>query len=190
MTHPNNPRLIALCSPVMGSGKSTLAEHLVTKHGFTRLAFASPIKNMTAALLTSAGINSPALQERFLYGDLKETPIKELGVSSRRIQQTLGTEWGRKQIGENLWRDITLARADTFLRLGMSVVIDDMRFTNEHDGVLARGGDVRRIVRPDARMTTAAHASEGQLDGIHMPEIWNNSTVEQFLVDAERSIFA
>ncbi len=60
-----------------------------------------------------------------------------------------------------------------------------MRYPNEYQGVQDAGGDCYRIVRPDAEVTVA-HESEGQLDLVHMPEIWNLGTTEYLhtMIDA------
>lgn len=181
-----NPRLIALCSPAMGSGKSTVANYLVTRHGFAKVAFATPLKAMTSALLRSAGIQEDHIAD-YVYGDRKEELLPAIGVSSRRLQQTIGTEWGRELIRETLWTDIALAKARAYLDDGISVVIDDMRFPNEYGAVTLAHGDCYRVVRPDARVTIG-HASEGQLDGVHMPEIWNSGTVEDLHFAVDRSL--
>ncbi|AOR76540.1 hypothetical protein BES08_07120 [Novosphingobium resinovorum] len=108
------------------------------------------------------------------------------GVTSRRLQQTLGTEWGREKIHTNLWVMIAIDEADLSRADGIHVVIDDMRFPNEFEAVEAADGESRRIVRPGFAVTGGAHASEGQLDLIQMPEIWNTGTVE----DLQRAIAA
>lgn len=181
------PRLIALCSPAMGSGKSTVAEHLASRHNFVRIAFATPLKKMTEALFAAAGMHPTEIQRR-VHGDMKETPLPGMGTTSRRIQQTLGTEWGRDLIKPTLWTDITLAAARIHLDTGRSVVIDDMRFPNEFEAVQEAGGTSYRIVRPDA-VVTAAHASEGQLDLIAMPEIWNGGSRDELFAAVDRTVF-
>lgn len=183
------PRLIALCSSAMGSGKTTVAEHLVEQHGFVRVAFATPLKAMTMGLLTGGlGMTHVEAWKR-VYGDRKEEVIPTLGISSRRFQQLAGTEFGRDLIRDSVWTDITLAAADAHLAAGRSVVIDDMRFPNEFHAVTGHGGECRRIVRPGTAVTTA-HASEGQLDLVQMPEIWNTGGKDELFAAVDRSLFS
>lgn len=182
--NPNRkPVCIALCSPVMRSGKSTVAQHLQQKHGFVLVKFAAGLKSMTRALLDSLGYKEHEIG-RFVEGADREYVLPEIGVSTRHIMQTLGTEWGRNCIGENLWAQIAQNRIKQLMVHGCSVVVDDMRFINEMDHINAVGGVCYRIIRPDAPTTQAAvnHASEGQLDGVHMPEIWNTEDVP-YLID-------
>lgn len=174
-------RLIALCSPAMGSGKSTVAARLTSRFGYEKLAFAGALKAMTVALLTAARLPEHEIRAR-VFGDRKEEPIAALGgATSRWVQQSLGTEWGRDLIHPQLWVGVTMAAATMLLDRGVSVVIDDMRFPNEFDAVRAAGGECYRIVRSDAEMTTAAHPSEGQLDRIDMPQIVNDGSIAELM---------
>lgn len=178
-------RLIALCSPVMGSGKSTIAQHLVDHHGFVRLSFATPLKQMAMGLLHGMDMNEDEAFER-VYGSRKDEMIPDLGVTSRWLQQRLGTEFGRKMIRESIWYDLTLAAAVKYDK----VVIDDLRFPDEYLAVEGAGGSCYRVVRPDAPMVGGVHASEGQLDGIVMPEIFNGGSLDELFTAAERTLFA
>jgi hypothetical protein len=181
-------RLIALCSPAMGSGKSTAAEYLVEHHGFIRVAFATPLKRTAEALLQATGMPANEIVDR-VYGDRKEELLPVFDITSRKLQQLLGTEFGRDLIRPSIWVDLAMANVARFRSLGHPVVIDDMRFPNEYDAVQAAGGDCYRIVRPEATVTRA-HASEGQLDGVHMQEIWNTASVEDLLRAVDARIFA
>ncbi|WP_242136986.1 hypothetical protein [Sphingomonas sp. TREG-RG-20F-R18-01] len=185
-------RLIGLCSPVMGSGKSTVSEYLRTyraEDNFEDVAFATALKEMAAGLLTGMGMEEMDVHRR-IYGSRKEEVIPTLGITSRRLQQMLGTEFGRKMIREDLWMEISMANAADLMARGHSVVIDDVRFRNEYDAILAAGGTVYRVVRPSAKLTSEAHSSEGQLDGIAMPEIWNTGSLADLFAAVDRAVFA
>ena len=170
------PKLIALCSPVMGSGKSEVASRLVTHHGFQLVKFAGPLKDMGDALFKSMGYS---LLDRalLLEGCHKETPLQGLpGVTPRHIMQTLGTEWGRDTIAKDLWVQVAMGHVRHHLRNGTPVVLDDMRFLNEMAAVVLEGGVPVRVLRPDMS-GYAAHASEGELNGYGMRELWNGGTL-------------
>ena len=78
-----------------GSGETTVARHLMGMHGFVRHRMAEPLKSMLKAL---------GLTEQQIDGDLKEVPCELLGGKTpRHAMQTLGTEWGRDLISQNLW---------------------------------------------------------------------------------------
>lgn len=136
------------------SGKDTTAEHLREHHGFEIVRFADPIKRMIEAL----GVSST-------YSEgLKEIEIPRIGVSYRKLAQTLGTEWGRHMIGPNLWLNIAeytieQSRSDRF-------VIPDVRFPNEAAWIRSVG-HLWHITRPDAP-DVRPHISElgiGPLEG-------------------------
>jgi len=110
------------------SGKTTAAKYLEEKYGFKRRHIADPLRAMLAVLLRANGLNSEMIG-RYLEGDLKESVIPELGVTSRYAQITIGTEWGRELINPDLW-------ANTWMRgvtPGEKIMNDSVRFVNEQD---------------------------------------------------------
>jgi hypothetical protein len=151
-----------------GSGKSTAAKHLVERHGFTLVKFAGPLKAMMRCL---------GLGDREIEGDLKEEPHPVLNYKTPRYaMQTLGTEWGRDLIGQNLWVDAAMASAATVIDQGGRVVIDDCRFPNEAAAIKEAGGVIIKVIRP---LTTpvGAHASEEQELPVDW-EVYNVNDVE------------
>jgi len=134
------------------SGKDSVADYLEVQHGFFRVAFADPIKEALHA----------AFWEDMDEGD-KEAAIDWIGKSRRELMQTLGTEWGRQIIGEDIWirRMERLMGADVE-HTDTAVVISDVRFENEARWIRERGGKVWLIKRPDAT-PVRQHSSE---DGI------------------------
>lgn len=142
------PRLIGFAGPI-GAGKTTAAEHLVRAHGFVRIRFAGPLKDMMRAL---------GLGEAEVDGDRKEVPCPLLcGRTPRWAMQTIGTEWGRELIHPDLWTTIWAARVAAATA---PVVADDVRFPNEVAGIHRLGGIVIRVTRPG--VAAAGHASEAQ----------------------------
>lgn len=138
--------LIGLTGPAR-SGKDTVAGILET-HGFKRLSYAAPIKEMLVPLIGN------------IPDEDKEKIIPWLGVSPRYLMQTLGTEWGRMLVKPTIWRDILSHRIDLAMEEGHSkFVISDVRFQNEYDWVRAIGGAVWRIQRPDCD-PVLSHSSE------------------------------
>ena len=181
----DRPQLIALYSPVMESGKSQIANVLQLSHGFRLVKFADPFKAFIKELLMQGGAPEPIAQ-RAVEGDLKQEPIPGLGGRTvREMLQTMGSDWGRDMISPNLWSSIAMRKVDANLAAGISVVIDDLRFPNELEDVISRGGDLVRVIRSGAK-PYRGHASEGLLDGYPMNIFHNNSTLEQLRVDAER----
>lgn len=122
-----------------GAGKSTVAGIVEREIGAKRISFADPIRDM---LRIGLGI-----QPSDFLPENKEIVIPSLGKSPRYLLQTLGTEWGRKMVGESLWRDLAHRRAITCIRAGVSVVFEDVRFDDEAELVLSMGGYVWEISR-------------------------------------------
>lgn len=97
----------------------------------------------------------------------------------RMILQHVGTE-GMRRVDPNVWVRYALRHAKELLDghgVGMTsetrppafVVITDCRFRSEMAGVVAAGGEIWRIRRPDTDVTSSGlvnHASEMEMDGI------------------------
>lgn len=123
-----------------GNGKGTVAKRLAEAHGFRHMKMADTLKNMLRVFLVDYGADAETV-ERIIEGDLKEIPSEFLnGKSGRWAMQTLGTEWGRDCIGPSIWGDIWERKVDNLLENMKDVVVDDVRFKNEHDRVKKKGG--------------------------------------------------
>lgn len=135
-----------------GSGKSTVADYLAKRHGFARRHIKQPLAEMASVLLEAV---YPGLDEKvymFLDGDLKRTPIPELGNRTpTEIQQFLGTEFGRNFIHPDIWLDIW----STWAAGHDKVVQESVRFPNE-----AERCDVIWEVRRPGYAALNGHESE------------------------------
>lgn len=130
-------------------GKDTIGRHLVSVHGFEHYYFAKPLKDMAGAL------GFP--EAEFQTTEQKESVIPDIGRSYRYLLQTLGTEWGRNLIDQNLWLKMAArrwkaecARAQNLRDEGMQfaharMVITDCRFENEASWVRDVGGVVVHV---------------------------------------------
>jgi len=161
------PTLIGLVGPA-GSGKDTAAARLYADHDYMPYALAEPIRTMLYALFAEANI--PAAH---LFGPLfKADPIEQLhGATPRHLMQSLGTEWGRKLVHEDVW--LTVAERYLGLQPGDEpvsdrIVITDVRFANEAAWVRKHGGILVSIHRPGAGLqgSTGQHSSETGVQGI------------------------
>ena len=145
-----------------GTGKDTAGDYLCARYGFERASFAQAIKIMLEAKFAHVGIDHAYLYEPAL----KNVPIPGLGVSARRLMQTLGTEWGRNIIGGQLWVD--LLDLHLGIRAGMPVhdrlVVTDVRFPNEAAWVHASGGKIVHLARTQTPHLRDGHESEAWAD--------------------------
>lgn len=156
-------QLIGLYSPLPMSGKSTAAAALEAI-GYERLPFAGPLKRMIRSLLLDLG-QSEEEADRALTTEKEEPCILLNTVTPRQLLQTLGTDWGRQMIAEDLWVRAWKGRAISALGDGRMVVVDDVRFWSEAQAIVDFGGAMVRVLRPDgASSTFSRHASEGGLE--------------------------
>jgi len=171
-------KLIAL-SGYARSGKDTLADMLVEYHGYTKVAFATPLRNFLEAqdpiVVSNEGCDwqplSEALEETGGWQDYKSSNYSE---SIRTLIQRTGTEAGRGMIGDNVWVDVAFKALDPEGKY----VFSDARFPNEADAVRNRGGAVVRINRrgvgPAVDNNGVAHSSETSLDDYRFDHVVNN----------------
>lgn len=161
----NEVNLIGL-SGLSGAGKSTAAKILTEDYGFIRVRFADVLKRMLRVVLEESGMDNKNIVSA-IDGDLKEEGLAALNWKSARFaMQTLGTEWGRNCIGQNIWANITKRTIEKWLSNGRKVVVDDVRFQNEIDVIGELGGDVHRVIRTDLELgiktISYEHSSETQ----------------------------
>jgi hypothetical protein len=141
------------------SGKSTAADYCVGRHKFHRISYAAPMKRMLRCMLIESGAGLLQAVE-MVDGKLKETPTKFLcGKSPRHALQTLGTEWARDLISQDIWRRILLHKVE--LQAPHAVVVDDLRFADEAADLRGAGFTIIRMRRKGCG-TASAHVSEDQ----------------------------
>lgn len=157
-----NERLIAFTG-LKGSGKDTAAEALGQE--FVNIKMAGALKHMLRSLLEYQGARSSIIH-RMLEGDLKEVPTGFFGGRTpRHAMQTIGTEWGRRLMADDIWIKIT----ENVVAQHPFVVISDIRFPNEIDMVRRLGGQVYRVERgstPADLHESEVHIPNLQVDGI------------------------
>ena len=111
------------------------------------------------------------------------TVAKQYGMANEHVKdgvllQLLGTEWGRKTRGENIWVNCLLhelSLEDSKVESKSVFIIDDMRFPNEFDGlhnlnaVTIRLDAPAEVRRPRAEMwrENEQHPSETGLDNYY-----------------------
>lgn len=173
------------------SGKTTAAKYLEERYGFERRHIAEPLRAMLAVLLRANGI-SEAMIDRYLVGDLKDgVIIPEIGKTSRELQISIGTEWGREHVSPDLWVDTWVRGAGHKPSMN-----DSVRFPNEEEGIRSMGGITILIERPGTgpvsfkwgRVGRKLYDWFGCMWGVHDSErvdrlhpdvvIQNNGTVE------------
>lgn len=135
---PAKPLVIGFAGHA-GSGKNAAAEAL----GGVVIGFADPLYAGLSAML---GVPEQLLRERAT----KELPAA-VGKSPRDLLRTLGTEWGRELVRDDLWVWRARQRIQEASRMGYSTIaICDVRFANEAAFIRQElGGQVWWIDRPN-----------------------------------------
>lgn len=161
----STPSLIAFYSPAPQMGKSTATKLLTEGLGYSLIKFADPVKAVSSILLKEMGVSEDDLPD-FIEGHRKEETLEAFGfenLSSRVVQQVIGTEAGRNGLDAHLWTTIAGRKVRQLLDKGERVVIDDMRFPNEYDMVKQMGGECWCIYNPRVPIPVSTHPSEGLL---------------------------
>lgn len=158
-------------SGLKGSGKDTIADYLFNSYDYTKWSFADPIKEMML-------IAFPKLNPKYLYGN-SEFRNKEIapGITIRKALQTLGTDWGRNMMYEDIWVDNLFDEYDS----NRNLVISDLRFVNEARAIKKRGGKIWYVTRNDSGDD---HISENEMKSVEFQVfvdnyIDNSGSIEQ-----------
>ncbi len=165
------------------SGKDAVAKFAWAQYGFTRIAFADPVKMAAQAKF---GLTP----EQTWSDELKEVVIPHWGMTPRQIFQMEGTEAGRNVFGGDLWIKRFMLSYN-LLKGTDDIVVPDVRFDNEASAIRSLGGIVIEIRRGVAGLTGAsgAHVSES---GLSLPAdhvIDNNGTLEDLYAAFEAIVF-
>lgn len=164
-------------------------------------AFAAPIKSMVAMLLDFFGCGSVqdhSSMRPYIDGDKKEDIIPAIGASPRTLMQTLGTEWGRQIINDDIWLESMSTRLDMYKQAvdhgyrGAIVVITDVRFDNEADRLISsHGAHILQVVRDDVPDSVGeeGHQSELGLNPEYLYKtIRNNGTPEHLVEEVRKQL--
>lgn len=162
-------RIIGFTGPA-GAGKDLAASMVPGGH---RIAFADPLYQGLAVML---GVPEGVLRDR----SAKERPLSGFGAAPRHLLQTLGTEWGRQMIRDDIWLRVAFWRWEQAAAAGLGlIVVPDVRFENEARLIRENGGEVWLIHRPGVE-PVAAHCSEAGI-ALRLIDrlVVNDGTVDQ-----------
>jgi hypothetical protein len=183
--HRQVTTIIAVVGPA-GAGKSSIADHLATKYGARRYAFARPLKEIARLAFDLAPEQVYGTQAQ------KEEVDPRYNRSARWILQRLGTEGVRAVLGQDFWTRMTmeLIKRDA----PALAVIEDARFSNEcaivREGYMSlvenhfakSPGYVWRVLPPPGHMASTddgTHASERE---------WREATCDAVIQPQQRGL--
>jgi hypothetical protein len=143
--------------------------------GWTRVAFADPVREMVLALNPIFGPHDYRVAD--VVSVIGWDAAKRYSGEIRGLLQRMGTEAGRRVLGENVWVDAAGYRICSIFDDGGKVVLTDTRFPNEYEFVRDMGGVVVQVVRTGCEGLN--HESEKHY-GEFAPDyvIENNGSVE------------
>jgi len=168
------------------SGKDTVAEYLVENYGFTRMAFADPMKEALRRLnplVTFGGM--PGVSLAWAVEKSGWEVVKDESPEVRGLLQRLGTEVGRDMFGENFWVEYAIKKTVDI----QNVVFSDVRFRNEADAIQQGWGQNWRINRPGS-FAANDHVSETQMDGYGQFDtvITNEGSLEDLYAEIDKTM--
>ncbi len=131
-----------------GGGKTTFSQAIP---GASVASFADPLYAAMSAILGPHKVNELRRLNQ------KGEPLVELGGKSLRFAlRSLGTEWGRNMIWEDIWCESLFRQYDDVDVL----TIDDLRFPNEYEAARKRGAVFVRIWQRGYERVPPEHESE------------------------------
>jgi hypothetical protein len=172
------------------SGKDTVAKYLVENHGFERVAFADPIRDLLYEMNPTVGFEVDGggwdlqyVVDRDGWDEAKKDP------EIRRLLQTLGVG-ARNIIDTDLW----IIKALRTMSGDGNYVVTDVRFQNEATALRSplRTGTAQiwRVERNGVGAVNS-HISEHDLDNWEFDAyIHNNSTIEDLEFAVKTTLMA
>lgn len=129
---------VYLLNGLAGAGKDQTAKYLVEQYGFKRYAFADKIREALYILnpLIQENETNVSYRLKTLVDEYGWDQVKREWNEARYLLQTLGTEVGREQWGENFWANQVIEQMEAEMDSVDKWVITDWRFQNEADAIL------------------------------------------------------
>jgi hypothetical protein len=125
---------------------------MMTRRSMTRTAFADPVRQVCSIMY-----DIPV--ELFMDPKTKDSSHPNLpkGKTLRDVLKYVGTE-GMRTFDREIWCNKTMRLVDN--NPETTYVITDVRFYNEYQGILDRGGEIYYLYRPNAEIEMLKNAGE------------------------------
>jgi len=176
-------KIIAICGEKR-CGKDVLARYIVEKYGYTRLAFADPLKKFVKLIFDFNDIQV-GIDDIICDGTEKDTIDERWGISPRNAMQFFGTEIFQNKVQElipNINKDFFANILLRKIKDNKTYVISDIRFLHEYEKIKNLDVTIIRIIRPTNNSNTDEHISEQEFKKIPFDiEIVNDSTIEKYI---------
>ena len=121
------------------SGKSTVSDYLVANYGYTKMSFATALKESAMKLFD--------LTPDQVFTTSGKASIDEFWkITPREILQKYGTESMRDVFGQDFWVRV-LDKKIRAMSPDSKIVIDDVRFLTEAELIKSYGGEIYHVYR-------------------------------------------
>ena len=170
-----------------GAGKDTVADRLVAKHGFTKMSFAGPLKDILLSVNPILGFHPMHPGTLITLSEALtdcggEDGVKKLFPKYRSYAQKLGTE-GVRKYDPDFWINTAIKEVVKLPR-DARVVFTDVRFPNEAATIQRFFGrdyttELWFVDRPESGLrSVTAHASEEHAGAMNeQVTVHNNGSV-------------
>jgi hypothetical protein len=179
--------IIGLCG-AQGVGKDTVGNILVSEYGFTKITFATALKDVISILFSwPRDLLEGATEESRLWRETIDMYWSEKmsipDFTPRKALQFVGTDLLRRHLYNDIWVNIVENKIKMLLELNpqTNIVITDCRFINEFNMIKNfSGSQIFKIVKDnDIQLTnTLLHSSEVDWQNYRFDRIlYNKNTI-------------
>jgi len=188
--------IIAICG-AKRCGKDVISQYIVDKYGYTKLAFADPLKNIVKSIFDFNDIQV-GIDEINCIGNEKDTIDDKWGISPRQALQFFGTEILQYKIQEllpNINNNFLANKLYNKIENYKNYVISDLRFIHEYEKLKELNMSnllIIRIIRPSNTIynnkdSIDNHISEHEfLDIPYDIDIVNDSSTEEYFLKYDK----
>lgn len=181
-------------SGVSGAGKDTIGGILHAKRGVVCLSFASPLKQIVSDLTgwPYEVLLADTEERRNARNSLPEAVICGRSYTFRTLLEYMGTDVIRKRMGDDVWINLLIRRAQKLIDEGTDVCISDARFVNEIDAMRSIGAECWCVWRTpkDLEDVAGGHVSERQfLQRLSTMKLIDNTGSRDDLENAALAMF-
>lgn len=140
-----------------GAGKDEFARRLVDGHGWRRVSFADKVRAFLYALDPTVHSMDGARPLSEVVDAVGWQQAKQM-PEVRGLLQRLGVDAARRTLGNDVWVNAALGGLEPG-----RYVVTDVRFVNEAQAIVDRGGKIARVARPGCGPVNG-HRSETEMD--------------------------
>lgn len=174
-----------------GVGKDTIANILVNEYGYTKLAFATKVKDIVSIIFgwDRKMVEGNTKESREWREQVDEFWSDKLGITDftpRKALQMIGTDVFRNHFHNDIW---TLIIENEIKKLGTEkIVITDCRFENEYNLLKDLGFHMIKVDSTIFGDKQNKHASNQYIDTFEYEKIIQNDYDIEYLKNQTRNL--